>query len=238
AVVCIDIDIGDPLEAALPLEPLDQHPAVVEDTEAGRPIPRGVVQSRDRNERAPALSRHDRLGSIQRGPDHDGRGLVHAAKCRRVAIVQEAVTVGGPRPHQIDITGGVELEQLLGGGIAGLDDLYTASQAARFELPEECGVAVGPEGVAVAEGIAGESLAQDDPEAAAGAARESSVLMIGVHLLRAAGSIFEGAAPGGESLAHGHSPPSPSGGRLDHNARPANLLQFITRVPWRNTSTR
>jgi hypothetical protein len=165
AVMRVDVDVADALQSRT-LEQLDGHTAVVEHAEAGGAIARGVVQSRDGHEGAPALALHDRLHGAQGGAHHARGRFIHAAEGRRVAGIEKSATALRAVPHELEVGGAVEGKQFLVRGGARLEHAHAPVEAARLELAHESGVTVRPEWVAIAESVASQALAEDHSHAA------------------------------------------------------------------------
>jgi len=70
AMVCVDVDISDPLQPMFAAQPLDEHTAIVERTKPRRAPPGRMVQPRDRHESPPCSASHHGFGGMQHAADH------------------------------------------------------------------------------------------------------------------------------------------------------------------------
>ena len=161
-MVRIDVDVGDPVQPVYAPQLLDHDSAVIEHAEAGGVVPRRVVQAGDRHERAPVTAPQDPLGRGQARSDHPGRRLEHATERRRVATVEPAAAALRALAHEAHVLRGVELLQLEDARLPGLEHGHLRAGGALLELAPERAIAVGAERVAIAEAVAGETLAEHD----------------------------------------------------------------------------
>src|SRR6185312_16212735 len=161
AMMCVDVDVGHPLQPELAAQKLDGDSAIVEYAKARGVVARGMMEPRDRHECVTEVACHDALGRRQGRSHHTGCGLVHAAKGRRIPAVEIALPACGALPHEFEIGGRVERQQLLVAGIARLEHAHLAIERARPKLAQERSMTVGTERVAVTEAVACETLAGD-----------------------------------------------------------------------------
>jgi hypothetical protein len=103
AVVDVDVDVGDPLDALLQ-QPGDRHRRVVVDAEAAGPVAHGVVEAAGGREGVQGAAGADRLRRRHGGAAHPGGGLVHAGELGRVArpdaVGEVRVAAGAGRLHR------------------------------------------------------------------------------------------------------------------------------------------
>ena len=167
AVVRIDVDVGDALEAGT-LELLDGYAAVVEHAEPGCAVARRMVQPGDRHEGAPAVAAlmasialnwpHQRRRPPAYTPLTPACRRHRAGRCRwRSVPARIRDTRGCGRKAQLLVAGGARLER----GDA-------LRQAACAKLAHESGEPVGAERVAVTEPVTGEALADHHCDACHG----------------------------------------------------------------------
>ena len=168
AVVRVDVDVGDALEARA-LQQLDRHAAVVEHAETGRAVARGVMQARDRHEGTPAFAVHDRLHRTQGGADHARGRLVDTSERGCVAGIEKTGAAGGAFAHQLQILRRVKGTQLDVRGSAGLEHAHAPIEPARAELADEGRETVRAERVPLAKAVTGEALADHNRHARRGA---------------------------------------------------------------------
>ena len=174
AVVGVDVDVGDALQAVPRPQPLDGDAAVVERAEAGGAAAARVVQTGDRHERPARLAAHDRLGGRQCAADDVGGGLVDPVEGGCIAPIQPALAARRPLAQEGEVRGVVEQGEFFRGRLARLADDATLRQTAGLEFAPERAVPVGAEGMTGAEAVTGETLARDDPQFVHGAAEPST----------------------------------------------------------------
>ena len=158
----VDIDVGDAFEAMAGTQLFDGDPAIVEDTEAGGPVARRMMQPRDGHEGAPASARHERFDGHQGGTDDRTRGIENAAKGRRVSAIEKTVPVQGLLLHELDVLRAVEGGQFRKACRARRCMHDLARQPLSRQFPDEALVAIRAEGVAVAKPIAGNGFSGDN----------------------------------------------------------------------------
>ena len=162
AMMRIDVDIGDPLEAMLPLQLLDDNTTIVEDTETGGMAARGMMQARNRYERPPGRACHQRVSRDQRTAYDITGGLIDAFPCRRVAGIQKSFAGQGTSLNQINIGRQMKHFELVPRCGARRKRLHAAVEALGCEFTDKRIVPVGSEGMAIAKGVARDALADDD----------------------------------------------------------------------------
>ena len=87
AVMRVDIDVGDALQAKVLTGMFDRDTAIIEHTETRRAIAPCVMQSADRIEGALGVTRQDLFERPERSTDDCGRGLEDAGPGGRIAMV-------------------------------------------------------------------------------------------------------------------------------------------------------
>src|SRR5579862_8866501 len=164
AVVCVDVDVGDPTQAAA-FELLDGDAAVVEYAKTRRTGACRVMESRDRYEGATAALVHDRFHRSERRTDDARSRFVNALESRRVAGVEESSATCRAVAHELEILGGVKGAQLRLARNARLDLGDASHEVARAEFAHESRQTVGAERMPVAEAVARKTLTQHHTDA-------------------------------------------------------------------------
>ncbi len=118
AVMSVYIHISQATDAVLAAQRLDCDTAIIEHAETGGTIPARMVQTGDRHKRAPAITSHNAIQSLERGANHHRRRLVDPFESRRVTRIE--ITGTGLRLllYPLQIRGSMETQDLK---IAGLD---------------------------------------------------------------------------------------------------------------------
>jgi sulfate-transporting ATPase len=160
AVMGVDIDVGNALQARTPAQQLDRHSAIVENAEAGGMVAGGVVQTSYGYERPAAAALHDRIGGIECGADDIGRRLVNTAEGRGIPSIQKPLPGRRALAHEIDVRRCMEAQELLVGSRARLKQLHARIKTAAFELAQKGRIAVRPERMPVAKAVTREALCQ------------------------------------------------------------------------------
>ena len=166
AVVRVDVDIGHAPDAVSPAQRLDRHAGVIEDAETGGRIAACVVQPRDGYEGAPAVAAQDRVHRIQHRAHDIGAGLVHAAKRRRVAVVEIALPGLRLARHARDVLGRVEQQQVFARARNRRGQLDLSVKSAAHELAPERLQAIRTERMTLTEAVGSERLAIINPHVA------------------------------------------------------------------------
>ncbi len=159
AVVGVYIHVGDAPDAMHLPQGLDGNAAVVEDTEAGRPVAPCMVEPGDGHHGPGQLPSHDPRHRIQRTPDDEQRRFVDTHHGRRIAIIQITLPRHGLPTYLFEVGADVKPQHVLVPRPDRRQGPYPRLQPRLLEGVPEGIVAIRAEGVAVAETIAGELLA-------------------------------------------------------------------------------
>ena len=91
AVMRVDVDVRNALDAELAPRDLDCDAAIVENAKPGSGVAPRVMQAADRNERARVRSPDDALERLERAADDGASCLVDAGERRCVAVIEPPV---------------------------------------------------------------------------------------------------------------------------------------------------
>ena len=94
AMVRIDIDIGDSSKPELFAQVLGGDATIIKDTETGRGIASGVMQSGNGDKRAFVVAMHDLIHRAQYRADDCRCRVVNAGHSRRIAIIEPTRACG------------------------------------------------------------------------------------------------------------------------------------------------
>jgi hypothetical protein len=163
-VVGIDVHVSNAFQAVIPPQHFHGDAAVVEHAEPGGGVARGVVEPRDRDERAARAAGHDLVGRGQRRTDDVRRGLENAAPGRRIARIEVALAGARGFLDPVDVLRGVEGFEFVARGRARFHHADALVEAARREFGEKRRMAIGTERMAVAESVTREAFARDQQD--------------------------------------------------------------------------
>ena len=106
-----------------------------------------------------APSQHP-VGRGQAGADYAGGCLEHTAERRSVAAIEHAGTRLGAFHDKADVLGGVKKLQLSQLSVSRFEHAHLRVESALLKFPQERAMAIGTEGMAVAEAVASQPLAE------------------------------------------------------------------------------